>query len=239
MITVSNLCFDYPSLRALDHLSFSIEPQTITALVGPNGAGKTTLLRCLCGLDAPTIGNITIDGYDTERNPRKIHELCSYLPDIFGLYDNLTVIQNLRFFADSHLCLPSKINERIQEVVEETQLQNYVNVPAGQLSRGLRQRLAIGQSIIHSPKIILLDEPASGLDPEARFHLSQLLVSLQKKGMTLVVSSHILSELEDYSTHMIIVNEGKIINQSVVTKDQKMQDVYLSTMRSLQPNVKE
>jgi ABC-2 type transport system ATP-binding protein len=238
MININGLCFDYPGKRALDHLSFSIEPNTITALVGPNGAGKTTLLRCLAALDSPTIGTIMIDGIDTERFPRKIHERVSYLSDIFGLYDELTVRQSLVFFASSHLCPSSVIPQRIESTVDALHLREYIDVQAGKLSRGLRQRLAIAQTIIHQPKILILDEPASGLDPESRYNLSKLFLDLQKSGITLIVSSHILSELEDYCTHMIILNEGKLINQSVLNKTarqegkQSMQDVYLNIMKS-------
>lgn len=221
MINVNGLSFDYPGKRALDHLSFTIAPNTITALVGPNGAGKTTLLRCLSALDNPTIGNITIDGIDTERFPRKIHEIVSYLPDVFGLYDNLTVKQNLIFFAKSHLVPFDKIEERIEATASALQIKETLSTPAGKLSRGLRQRLAIGIAIIHQPKILMLDEPASGLDPEARFHLSKLLVTLQKSGMTLIVSSHILAELEDYSSDMIVLNEGKVVNQSNLSQQKR------------------
>lgn len=221
MINVNKLSFDYPGKRALDHLSFQIAPNTITALVGPNGAGKTTLLRCLSALDTPTIGTITIDGIDAERFPRKIHQAVSYLPDLFGLYENLTVEQNLIFFAKSHLVPLDKVQERVIATANALQISEYLTTAAGKLSRGLRQRLAIGIAVIHQPKILMLDEPASGLDPEARFHLSKLLVTLQKNGMTLIVSSHILSELEDYSTDMIILNEGKIVNQSGLNQQKR------------------
>lgn len=239
MINVNELSFDYPGKRALDRLTFTIAPNTITALVGPNGAGKTTLLRCLSALDNPTIGSITIDGIDTERFPRKIHEMVSYLPDIFGLYDNLTVKQILIFFAKSH-CVPShKIAEQIEATVTALQIKETLSTPAGKLSRGLRQRLAIGIATIHQPKILMLDEPASGLDPEARFHLSKLLLSLQKSGMTLIVSSHILSELQDYSSDMIILNEGKIIHQSPLNKNENLQAMYMRLIAGQQDQNKE
>lgn len=238
MIAVNGLSFDYPEKRALDHLSFSLAPNTITALVGPNGAGKTTLLRCLSALDSPTLGSIAIDGIDAERFPQKIHEIVSYLPDIFGLYDTLTVKQNLIFFAKSHLVPFNKIEECIEKTIDALQLKEYLSKPAGKLSRGLRQRLAIGITIIHQPKILLLDEPASGLDPEARFHLSKLLLSLQKNGMTLIVSSHILSELEDYSTHMLILDESKIVSQTDLSQlkrenhsGKSLQEIYMDLIK--------
>lgn len=237
MIHVENLCFDYPGKRALDQVSFHIEPHTITALVGPNGAGKTTLLRCLAALETPTQGKITIEGWDVDRYPRKIHALAGYLSDIFGLYDTLTVTQNLTFFAASHHCPSSQIPQLVHEAAERLELLNYLNTPAGKLSRGLRQRLAIAQTIISKPKVLLLDEPASGLDPEARYNLSKLLLTLQKEGITLIVSSHILSELEDYSTHMLVMDQGKCLQycnlKDYQNADSKhsMQEVYLNIVR--------
>ncbi|MBS0290369.1 MAG: ABC transporter ATP-binding protein [Proteobacteria bacterium] len=219
MIEVKDLCFDYPGKRALDHVSFTITPNTITALVGPNGAGKTTLLRCLAALDRPLHGSIKIDGWETDRFSRQIHEVCSYLSDFYGLYDELTVTQNLTFFAWSHHC-EDNIDKQVKETAKRLDIWEYRDVAAGKLSRGLRQRLAIAQTLIHRPKILLLDEPSAGLDPEARFHLSQMLIQLQKEGMTIIVSSHILSELEDYSSHMIVLDEGLLVKQCGLTDHQ-------------------
>ncbi len=216
MINVNDLSFDYPGKRALNHVSFNITPNTITALVGPNGAGKTTLLRCLAALDTPMDGNIKMDSWETDRYPRKVHEICSYLSDFYGLYDELTVTQNLTYFAWSHHCR-GNIPQLVAQTAKRLQIWEYKDVAAGKLSRGLRQRLAIAQTIIHKPKILLLDEPASGLDPEARFNLSKLLMTLQKEGMTIVVSSHILAELEDYSTHMIVLDNGELVKQCALS----------------------
>ncbi|MGE4348601.1 MAG: ABC transporter ATP-binding protein [Candidatus Berkiella sp.] len=211
MIKVEKLTFDYPNKRALDNISFEIEPQTITALVGPNGAGKTTLLRTLAALDTPLSGKMFIDNYDVLRFPKQVHRLCSFLPDFYGLYDSLTVVQCLTFTGLSYHLESKALELRINTVLEKLNLNEYRNSLAGHLSRGLRQRLAIAQAIIYQPKVLFLDEPAAGLDPEARMQLSTLLRSLCTEGMTLIVSSHILSELEDYSTHMMIIKNGKLI----------------------------
>ncbi len=227
MIGVNNLSFEYPGKRALNGISFSILPNTITALVGPNGAGKTTLLRCMAALENPMLGTIKMDNWDTARYPRKVHETCSYLSDFFGLYDDLTVIQSLKFFAWSHGCI-TNTESLVEEAAKRLDIWEYKDVAASKLSRGLRQRLAIAQTIMHKPKILLLDEPASGLDPQARFNLSKLLLSLQKEGMTLIVSSHILAELEDYSTHMIVLDEGKMIKHCALTEYQgPLQDTVI------------
>lgn len=228
MIVTESLSFDYPGKRALENVSINIAPHTVTALVGPNGAGKTTLLRALAALESPTEGKILIDGWDTDRFPRNVHAICKLLPDFFGLYDDLTVTQNCEYFSWAHgLGRVSSTKEQVETAIQSLELTQYRHVPAGKLSRGLRQRLAIALCIIHKPKILFLDEPAAGLDPEARFHLSKLIVSLKNEGMTLIVSSHILSELEDYSTHMLVMKEGKVIEFCPLDNTQRMQDIYL------------
>ena len=239
MIIVEHLFFDYAGKRALNDVSFTIEPQTITALVGRNGAGKTTLLRCLVALQESTSGQITIEDegqkYTVEDEPRKIHELCSYLSDFFGLYEELTVRQCLSYIAWSKKCPAHEVDNKIEIAAKRLDLTNYLDIKAFKLSRGLRQRLAIAQSIILEPKILFLDEPASGLDPEARYHLSQLLVELQKQGMTILVSSHILTELEDYCTHMLVIDQGQILDHRALDLESEnsksMQSIYLELIQ--------
>ena len=216
MIEVENLVYEYPTKRALHGVSFSIQPNTIAALVGPNGAGKTTLLRCLAALEMPYKGSVRIDGLDTRSSPRAIHARLGYLPDFFGLYDALSVQRCLHFAARMHGIDTTNVDAAVIKAAGRVGLTDRLGTPASELSRGLRQRLAIGQAIVHEPKVLMLDEPASGLDPEARRRLSQLLVSLKEQGMTLVVSSHILSELEDYSSEMIIIEDGQIVGGSAV-----------------------
>ena len=211
MIEVENLVYEYPSKRALKGIALKVHPNTITALVGPNGAGKTTLLRCLAALDTPYDGSVRIAGLDTRDDPRAIHAQLGYLPDFFGLYDALSVERCLIFAARAHGLNASKAEAAAANAAERVDLADRMTSPVAELSRGLRQRLAIGQAIVHEPKVVLLDEPAAGLDPLARRDLSKLLVSLKASGMTLVVSSHILSELEDYSDEMIILGDGRVV----------------------------
>lgn len=232
MITIQNLTFDYPGKRALQHVSFTIEPGTITALVGPNGAGKTTLMRCLAALDTPSSGKIFINKLDVLEFPREAHKIMGYLPDFYGLYDDLTVEQCLRFYAMAQEIPKEEQAKAVKTVAERLQIIDQLSQEAGTLSRGQRQRLAIAQAIIHHPKVLLLDEPASGLDPEARQHLSQLLVLLAEEGITMLVSSHILSELEDYCSHMIILREGCLVKHCAIDESSKsMVDTYLETAR--------
>jgi ABC-2 type transport system ATP-binding protein len=216
MIEVRDLVYEYPSRRALHGVNLSVRPQTIVALVGPNGAGKTTLMRCLAALEAPYAGTVAIDGLDTAVSPREVHARLGYLPDFFGLYDDLSLRRCLVYAARSHGFSQSAAEEAAVKAAARVGLTDRLETRAAELSRGMRQRLAIGQAIVHEPSVLLLDEPASGLDPQARRDLSQLLVSLKTQGMTLVVSSHILSELEDYSTEMIIMDDGRIVGGGVM-----------------------
>lgn len=211
MIKVENLFYEYPGKLALDNVSLKIEKDSITALVGPNGAGKSTLMRCIAALDEPFSGKICVAGFDVSENSRKVHKEIGYLSDFFGLYDDLTVRQSLVFFARIHQIQENDIEKRVKWAADLLGITDYMQTKAGELSRGWRQRLGIAQTIIHRPKLLLLDEPASGLDPEARLALSNLFHNLRTQGMTLLVSSHILAELEDYCSNMLILREGKVV----------------------------
>lgn len=211
MIQVRNLVYEYTDKRALDNVSFEINDGAITALVGPNGAGKTTLLRSLAALSKPLSGEVFIDGYSTIHQPREVHLRVGYLSDFFGLYDSLTVEQSLQFTAHSRLSQGADIDRAVQTAINRAGVASFFDKKISALSRGMRQRVGIAQAIIHQPKVLLLDEPASGLDPEARHSLSVLLTDLRDSGMTIIVSSHILAELEDYSTEMLVIQDGKMI----------------------------
>src|SRR5262245_20141328 len=208
MLRDENLTFDYPVHRALSDISFAIEPGTITALVGPNGAGKTTLLRCLAALDRPGAGRVRLDAIDVHETPRAAHERMAFLPDFFGVYDDLMVRQCLDYKARAHGVPGERRRAAIGAAAERLGIADRLNDFAGTLSRGLKQRLAIAQAIIHAPQLALLDEPAAGLDPEARYSLAAVFRGLRADGMTLIVSSHILAELEDYSTDLLPIRDG-------------------------------
>lgn len=217
MIGIQDLIFEYPGHRALHGISLSVEQGAITALVGPNGAGKTTLLRCMAALETPYAGRVTIDGLDTRQAPRAVHARLGYLPDFFGLYDALSVRRCLYYAARAHGITANAATGAVEAAAARVGLSDRMEQAAGALSRGLRQRLAIAQALVHRPAVLLLDEPAAGLDPQARRDLSQLLLSLKADGMTLVVSSHILAELEDYSDRMIIVDHGRIAGGETIS----------------------
>ena len=217
MIVVRGVAYDYPTARVLHDVSFEVPEGAVLALVGPNGAGKTTLLRCMAALDAPAEGSIRITGVDTQADPRAVHAALGYLPDFYGLYDQLSVRQALVYAARSRDVPTAAAEAAAREAAQRVHLDDRLDQLAGQLSRGLRQRLAIAQTLVHRPRVLLLDEPAAGLDPEARRSLSDLIRRLSGEGMTIVVSSHILAELEDYSTRMLMLREGRVAGGGVVS----------------------
>jgi len=216
MIEVDGVVYDYPTARALHGVSFTVARGAVLALVGPNGAGKSTLMRCIAALDAPTEGRIRVAGMDTIADPRGVHRAIGYLPDFFGLYDELTVRRALIYAARSRGVAPGRAGEAAEAAAARVQLSDRLEARAGELSRGLRQRLAIAQTIVHEPSALLLDEPAAGLDPEARRSLSDLILSLARGGMTIMVSSHILAELEDYSSQMLMIRDGRAAGGGIV-----------------------
>lgn len=215
MIRVEKLTFKYPGTRALDNVSFNIGAGSLTALVGPNGAGKTTLLQCLAALIVPFSGRISINDIDIAQAPHDTHRRIGYLPDFFGLYDKLSVTQALTYFAMAQKVDPKAIGDRVRQVITQMDLAHKTHAKIGSLSRGMRQRLAIGQALVHDPEILLLDEPASGLDPEARLALADLFLELSAQGKTLIVSSHILAELDQYANSLLILNNGRLVDSDI------------------------
>ncbi|MDR0477726.1 MAG: ABC transporter ATP-binding protein [Desulfobulbaceae bacterium] len=204
--------YDYPEHRVLDDVSFELPPASITALVGPNGAGKTTLLRAMAALEEPMGGEIFINGLNIWQAPREAHRLMGYLPDHFGLYQELSAHRCLLHAARTRGLSQDEAEQAAQRAARQVNLADKLKERAGTLSRGQRQRLALAQAIVHRPQVLLLDEPASGLDPQARADLSRLLKSLAAEGMTLLISSHILAELESYCMAILVLEQGRLLS---------------------------
>ena len=219
IIEVHDLTFDYPGFRALDRVSLSIAPGSVTAFVGPNGAGKTTLLRWIAALDTPLSGTVRVMGLDVYESPREVHRQMGYLSDNFGLYSDLTVAQGLEYAARSQGLPDAAVSAAVRATAQRMGLSDKLGNLAQALSRGQRQRLAIGQAIIHNPQVLLLDEPASGLDPEARSALAGVFKALQAQGMSLLVSSHILAELDEYSSHMLALDQGRVLEHRALATE--------------------
>ena len=217
MLEVCSLRFDYPNHRALVDVTFTLAAGSVTALVGPNGAGKSTLMRCIAGLAEPVSGAVYLNGVAIADNPRLAHRYIGYLEDEFGLYDELTASQCLRYAAAARGVPDANLDARTDAVAAQLDIVHCLPKHVRDLSRGQRQRVAIGQAIISAPKLLVLDEPASGLDPEARASLASLFRRLQADGITLLVSSHILTELEAYSTHMLVLRAGRMIEHRALS----------------------
>jgi ABC-2 type transport system ATP-binding protein len=233
-IVVKNLVFDYPAHRALHEVSFSVARGSVTALVGPNGAGKTTLMSCLAALARPLSGQIEVDGVDMLRDPREGHRRIGYLKDFFGLYDSLSVRQTLLHAARCQGVSRVRSVAVVDEVATSLDLTRLLDSAAGELSRGQRQRLAIARTMVHGPSVLLLDEPASGLDPEARHELAMLMRRLQASGVTLLVSSHILAELAEYSTDMMIIRDGRLLEQRTLVADAQQRLLRMELVSSIE-----
>ena len=212
MIRVESLDFDYGAVRALHNIDFEIRRGSVVALVGPNGSGKTTLMRSIAGLQTPANGRVLVAGLNVSENPREVHRQIGFLPDFFGLYGDLKIRHSLEFHAGAKKLAREEAEDAIDWAVRSVGLEFRRDQLVKELSRGNSQRLAIAQAILHKPQSALLDEPASGLDPEARRQLSELIRSLRESGMTLVVSSHILHELEEYATHVMVLREGRLVS---------------------------
>jgi ABC-2 type transport system ATP-binding protein len=227
-IAVEGLRFEYPGIRALDDVSFQVERGSVTALVGPNGAGKTTLLRCIAGLDQPMLGAVRVADVDVLEEPRRAHRKIGLLSDFFGLYEALTVRQCLSHAAAANGVAGPDLAATVERTAARRAIVDKLEARAGTLSRGQRQRVAIGQALAHGPEVLLLDEPASGLDPEARASLAGVFKLLQSEGVTLLVSSHILAELDAYSTHMLVLRGGRVVeNRDLRASAQPLQRIRI------------
>lgn len=201
---------DFGALTAVRDVSFQLEQGQVVGLVGPNGAGKTTLLRMLATLLPPTDGTATIWGFDLRRNPLEIRKRIGYLPDFFNLYSDLTLQETLDFTARAYGLLSEQIPSRIRVVLEYVDLMDKKDTLCRFLSRGMVQRMGLAILMVHDPDLYLLDEPASGLDPLARINLRTILKRLSSEGKTILISSHILSELSDFCTHLAVMDRGSI-----------------------------
>lgn len=211
MLVVDHLRKEYKSLVAVNDLSFHLEPGDIFGFIGPNGAGKTTTIRMLATLLTPTAGAAYVDGIDVTRYPEEVRSIIGYMPDFFGVYDDVKVWEYLDFFAAAYRVPRTQRMQTIDDVLELTDLTVKKDAYVSELSRGMKQRLCLAKTLVHDPKLLLLDEPASGLDPRARVELKELLKELRNMGKTILVSSHILPELADFCNKIAIVERGNLL----------------------------
>lgn len=211
MLEVRGLKKNYGDLVAVNGISFSLNPGDIFGFIGSNGAGKTTTIKMIATLVEPTGGTALVNGFDILQDPLDVRRQIGYMPDFFGLYDDIKVWEYLDFFANIYGVSSRLRPEVIDNVLEMTDLTVKKEAFVQSLSRGMQQRLCLARCLVHDPALLLLDEPASGLDPRARAELKDLLVSLGKRGKIIVVSSHILPELADFCNTVGIIERGNML----------------------------
>ncbi len=206
----------YGSVMALKDANLVVKEGSITGLIGPNGAGKTTSMELVSTLLARDSGKVSVAGYDPELDPRAVRKVLGYMPDFFGVYDGLVVREYLDFFATAHGLRPEARSAVVNDLLALVDLEEKARADVNALSRGMKQRLSLARALVHDPQVLVLDEPASGLDPWARVHLRELIGELGRMGKTVLISSHILSELEGVCSHMAIVDRGMVKAQGTM-----------------------
>jgi ABC-2 type transport system ATP-binding protein len=211
VVSTENLVKRYGELTALKGLNLEIEEGTIYGFIGPNGAGKTTTLKILASLIAPSKGEARICGVGVKDNPVEVRSLIGYMPDFFGVYDDMKVWEYMDFFGAAFKMDKLKRTSKINDLLELVDLTHKKDAYVESLSRGMKQRLCLARALIHDPKLLILDEPASGLDPRARVEMRELLKELKNMGKTIIVSSHILPELSELCTHIGIMEKGELL----------------------------
>ncbi|MCF7675947.1 MAG: ABC transporter ATP-binding protein [Akkermansiaceae bacterium] len=211
-IQVENLHRHFGQLRAVDGVSFEIPAGCVCGFIGSNGAGKTTAMRILATLDYPTHGNVRIGGVDVVEEPWKVRHRLGWMPDHFHVYAHMSVTEFIDFHARALGFRGAERRQRVTEVMEFTDLAVIGDRPADKLSKGMTQRLCLGRALIHDPEVLILDEPAAGLDPKARVELKHLIRLLADEGKTIFISSHILSELGEMCDSLVFINHGKIVH---------------------------
>lgn len=211
IIEINGLTKKYGNFSALDHLDLQIEEGAVFGFIGPNGAGKTTTMRILTTLLKPTEGSASIGGYSVASHPNEVRRLIGYMPDFFGVYDDMKVWEYLDFFAACYDIPEAMRKGMIGDLLDLVDLGHKREEMVESLSRGMKQRLCLARTLAHDPKVLILDEPASGLDPRARIEMRELLRELQGMGKTIFFSSHILSEVADICTDIGIMEAGRLV----------------------------
>jgi ABC-2 type transport system ATP-binding protein len=242
MLTVENLCKSYGKFQAVNNLSLHIPKGEIYGFVGPNGAGKTTTMKIICGLLSATSGKVIIDGIDAINNPRLLKSKIGYMPDFFGVYDDLKVMEYLEFYASIYNIKGKEREQICNDLLALVDLEDKRDFYVDSLSRGMKQRLCLARSLVHNPDLLVLDEPASGMDPRARVEMKEILRTLKSMGKTIVVSSHILPELAELCTSIIIIEKGQAVMsgtvEEIVKKVYHSQTIRIKVMERLEEAVR-
>lgn len=221
MIEIKGLTKSYGSFVALDHLDLTVNSGVVFGFVGANGAGKSTTFSILATLLAPDEGDALIDGKSIRKNAAEVRRKIGYMPDFFGVYDQLKADEYLEFFASSYGMSDADIQKQIPKVLELVNLTDKKREYVDDLSRGMKQRLCLARTLMHDPEVLILDEPASGLDPRARVEMRDVLHALKEVGKTILISSHILPELAEMCDEIGVIDQGKLIAHGDIKAIQK------------------
>jgi ABC-2 type transport system ATP-binding protein len=211
MIAVEGLRKLFGHQVALQHVDFAVPQGEIFGFLGPNGAGKTTTIRILATLTPPDGGTATVGGIPVDRDAFRVRKLIGYMPDFFGVYDRLSSLEYLEFYADCHDVPPRRRRAVARELLELVDLGERAGDQVDTLSRGMKQRLCLARALVHDPQVLLLDEPASGLDPRARIEMRELIRELRRMGKTILISSHIVPEVEELCTWIGVIDRGRMV----------------------------
>lgn len=213
IIEVRDLRRSFGTVEAVKGISFSIDPGKVVGFIGANGAGKTTTMRMMATLEHPDEGSIRIGGYDVLENPSEVRSKLGWMPDSYGAYENMTVFEYLDFYGRAFGYKEKERSKRVSDVMEFTDLHGIADRPIDKLSKGMGQRLCLGRTLVHDPEVLILDEPAAGLDPKARIEFKNLIRLLAQRGKTIFISSHILSELGEMCDHLLFIDAGRVVHQ--------------------------
>lgn len=216
MIQIEHLVKKFGSFTALDGLTMNVKQGTVFGFVGPNGAGKSTTMSILATLLAPTSGTALVGGYDVTKKPKEVRKLIGYMPDFFGVYDNFKTTEYLHFYGASYGIPRVERTRLIPYLLELVNLTDKADAYVDSLSRGMKQRLCLARCLVHDPEVLILDEPASGLDPRARIEMREILKELKSMHKTIIISSHILPELAEMVDEIGVIENGRLIAQGNV-----------------------
>jgi ABC-2 type transport system ATP-binding protein len=212
--------------RAVNDVSFSVPRGSVFGYIGPNGAGKTTSMRILATLELPSYGDAFVDGFSVINDPDKVRKRLGFMPDAFGTYANVNCEEYLDFFARAYGLVGRERTSRVKQVLEFTGATRMAEKPLRGLSKGMKQRICLGRALIHDPAVLILDEPAAGLDPRARIELRRMIGTLAAEGKTILVSSHILTELAEMCDRVGIIEQGTLLATGTVEEIQRQQQTH-------------
>lgn len=242
MLEINDLVKSYGSFKAVDNLNLHVKKGEIFGFVGPNGAGKTTTMKIVSGLLDCDNGEVFIDGVDAIKNRREVKRKIGYMPDFFGVYDDLKVDEYLEFYASIYGIEGKEKDELINDLLELVNLSHKKDAYVDDLSRGMKQRLCLARCLVHNPSLLILDEPASGMDPKARIEMKNILRTLKEMGKTIIISSHILPELAELCTNLVIIQNGKAVTsgtvEEVMDKAYKTKFIRLKVLKDVESAIK-